>query len=66
MTHQSKLANLAQSHADHIAETITHITTSPMTVTVTVHHQGQTVAEGFATTDDYTTPVPPQKYDPDR
>ena len=66
MTHQSKLANLAQTHADHIAETITHITTSGMTVTVTVHHAGQQVAEGFATTDDYAQFAQPLKYDPDR
>lgn len=53
MTHQPRIANVASTAAELVAEQLARITRTPMLVTVTVTHAGETLAEGYAGTDDY-------------
>jgi hypothetical protein len=53
VTDRTRLANLASTGAELVAETIRKLTDRPMLVTVTVTHAGETLAEGYAGTDDY-------------
>lgn len=66
MTDQPRIANIANSHADAVAEHIAKLTNLGMTVLVTVYHAGEIMAEGFATTDDYAKVGARVEYDPDR
>jgi hypothetical protein len=65
VTDQARIHNIASSHADACAEHIAKVTQLGMTVLVTVYSAGEIMAEGFATTDDYTKALVTAERDPD-
>jgi len=53
MTDQARIHNLASTCAELMSENIRRFSDRPMLITVTVTHAGETLAEGYAGTDDY-------------